>query len=181
MVAAWRHHREMKMLICGSQKDQQRPDSLWRPRDGTRNWCPQQSIAQWTQVPARVGLRMTCCGSGVLGGWRKALNWWWRHFLSFQTLLLGRGWVLQTVECELSREIQRPQAQPYPTWKPFFFFPRNVLGAPPTVTSHPGVLCENAKAVNHLRGMRKGIFKRTANSEHHSVFLKLKQNLENKV
>lgn len=63
----------------------------------------------------------------------------------------------------------------------FFFFSRNVLGAPPMVTSHPGVLCENAKAVNHLRGMRKGIFKRTANSEHHSVFLKLKQNLENKV
>ena len=42
------------------------------------------------------------------------------------------------------------------------------------VTSHPEVLCENAKAVNHLRGMRKGIFKRTANGETSFSIIKIK-------
>lgn len=54
------------------------------------------------------------------------------------------------------------------------FFSRTVLGVPTMVTSHPRVLCENAKAVNHLRGMRKGIFKRTANSETSFSIIKIK-------
>ena len=53
-------------------------------------------------------------------------------------------------------------------------FSKKVLGAPTMVTSHPEVLCENAKAVNHLRGMRKGIFKRTANGETSFSIIKIK-------